>query len=81
MRCNQPNQTKHNTQLHHISDEMQSIKHNTHSHLHLKMHEQLSHFVLDAHFVQDARSKRTLSISLMSKQFVVCKLLCILLLI
>ena len=24
------------------------------------MHEQLSQFILDAHFVQDARSKRTL---------------------
>ena len=40
---------------------MQSTKHNTHSHMHIKIHEQLSHFVLDIHFVQDERSKHTLS--------------------
>ena len=45
---------------------MQSTKHNTYSHLYLKMHEQLSHFILDAHFVQDAHSKRTLNIDLLS---------------
>ena len=56
MRGNQANQI----QSHHILDEMQSIKHNTHSHLHIKIHEQLSHFVLDAYFIQDVRSKNTL---------------------
>ena len=54
--------TKHNIQSHHISDEMQSIKHNTHSHLHIKMHEQWSYFVLDIHFIQDAHSKRPLRV-------------------
>ena len=56
------NPTKHNTQLHHILDEMQSTKYNTHSHLHIKIYEQWSYFVLDAHFVQNERSKRTLGI-------------------
>ena len=60
MQLTQPNITHNhilpitrNTQSHHISDEIQLTKHNTYSHLHLKMYEQWSHFVVDAHFERD----------------------------
>ena len=60
MRCNQPN-IIHNHITSHLRWDARS-KHNTYSYLLLKMHEQWSHFVLNAHFVQDSRSKRNLII-------------------
>ena len=40
---------------------MQSTKYNTHSHLYLKMYEQLSNFILDAYFIQNVCFKRNLT--------------------